>query len=290
MNKFRCSFDRTEMPILSASNHWMRLFQTASVALALGSVLVPRVVAQTAAPPAQAQAQAATPDRYPGVGGTYCAEGRHRQFYPVHAHCNVKLGLPKEEAAQALSPSQRSFLDGVLRLYMEPAMLARRKEAIALVGAEVEATNYTPLRWPSGKTTFGRWDRFVGVGLFRPYDWWQSYYQYWVVPPARTVDEDRYSWYAKISVSIDRKRECIPGRAAEGYLDIPLSTRLFGVVDGEKPRERWHRHEWGGTVIAEPLSSQHPRLELGFFDQCLIGVQLETRFNPKEISDANIHD
>ena len=156
------------------------------------------------------------------------------------------------------------------------------------VGAEVEKTRYFTITWPDGHTSLSRSDAFKGVGLFTPFEYWQSSYQYSVIDPSVTSARG-YAWRVKLEVNIDRNRECIPSRAAEGYLDIPLSPRIFGTIP-PIPRERWDRHGFGGTASPVQLSPMHAYLVIGFLSKCLSSIKLEAYYQSKELSDENIHD
>ena len=258
-----------------------------ALALALGACVAspaPSAVAESpAAPAAPVTAKTAIT---PYVPNTYCSM---QPRDPVYARCNVKLGLPKEEATAVLTESQRKFLDGVLRIYSEPGLLPRRKEVLAALGAEVESTRVSHTTWPDGRRTIDwRSDSFKSVGLFTAYKYWSSSYKY-RMPRYPPWTEGRYRWSAEIYIAINQERECLASLAVEGYLDIPLSSRIFGYVHGQKPPEKWDRHGPGGHMaIAERLSKLSPRLEIDIIDGCLSRVGLEGHFFSSEVGDDDV--
>lgn len=141
---------------------------------ACAALPAPSTVAES--PAAPAAAIAAKEGVAPYVPNTYCSM---QASDPIYARCNVKLGLPKDEATAVLTESQRKLLDGVMRIYTEPGFLIRRKEAIAALGAEVESTKVSHTTLPDGRRAIsGQTDVFKGGGLFTPYEYWASTYTY----------------------------------------------------------------------------------------------------------------
>lgn len=270
-------------------NSFMRRTLIGIPALTLASAF--NVYAQTpvvpATNPARNDSQSATPQPAPAPPRV-CAEGELKARTPIYAHCNVKLGLPKDEAAEALTETQRKFLDGVLRIYNEAGLLAKREEAIAAIGAEIESTRKSSTVWPSGRRTFGRIDSLKSTGLFTRFEYWQSSYRNSPRDPA-AVDEYGRRWVASLEVQIDRKRECLPSRAVEGYLDIPLSSRIFGTIP-PRLRANWDRHEFGGTAAASPSGPLGPVLEVDFLHKCLSAIRFDAMYRSKEMSDDHLYD
>ena len=210
-------------------------------------------------------------------------------WVPIYARCNVKLGFPKEEAALLLSERQRQLLDGVLRLYSEADLLADRKQAIAIIGGEIAQTRLVPKKWLDGKTTFSRSDSLKGLYLETFFRDAINTYTYSAHPPL-VSGESRYTWQVIIQLSGDYKRECLPSRAVEGYLDIPLTSRIFNLIP-PRPRNRWDRHGPGGHVAAAwSISRRHPNLTVGFAEGCLTGFYFDVLYRSEELSDAKIHD
>lgn len=71
-------------------------------------------------------------------------------------------------------------------------------------------------------------------------------------------------------------------------MDIPLSSRIFGVIDEDNSREKWDRHGFGGTAIAERLNQWMPRLEVDFLRGCPSAFRLEGNFLSTEVTDEDV--
>ena len=253
----------------------------ATIALVAGLAVSTNAIHAQSSPPVDDQRSATIPKPQ-----DFCVNDA---WVPIYARCNVKLGLPKEEAALLLSERQRLFLDGVLRLYSEADLLADRKQSIAIIGGEIAQTRLVPKKWLDGKTTFSRSDSLKGLYLETFFRDAINTYTYSAHPPL-VSGESRYTWQVIIQLSGDYKRECLPSRAVEGYLDIPLTSRIFNLIP-PRPRNRWDRHGPGGHVAAAwSISRRHPNLTVGFAEGCLTGFYFDVLYRSEELSDAKIHD
>lgn len=211
---------------------------------------------------------------------------------PMYARCNQKLGLPKEDAARVLTAAQRDFLDRVRRIYEQDGLLANRAEAIKVLGAEVEKTGKSDSTSPGGVRSRKRYDLFKSQGYFTA-SLHGSRSRYWYEGPH---EDQRHlstaAFYVSLSAEINWERECISSMAAEGYLDIPLTTHRNAPHGATKSAlEVDRRAQAGGYQAgARALSNRHPGLELGYVDGCLASINLYKYFNLREISDEKIYD
>lgn len=204
---------------------------------------------------------------------------------PLHAQCKVKLGMPKAEAAALLTDRQRRFAEGLRRIYTEPGFLTRRGDALAALGAELPPTckRLWPGIWDGEER---RTDRIPGDGLFSSNPYRQSRYTYSTRRDASGSENGR-TWTVWLWAALETRRACLPSRAVEGYLDVPLSSR---VVNREDPPDAWDRHGPGEhRAVGEQLSDLGPRMEMHIVDGCVMDVyfMFDFDFVAEDVSDSN---
>lgn len=198
---------------------------------------------------------------------------------PVLPKDGDKLGYSREESIRRLTPEVRMFLDGILRLYKETGLLARRREAFAALGTEPGRRRELDRPVPKTSATDPFRQYAAPKGLFSQAGW-AAAYTYSGREAEGTV------WRARLDIDIP-STPCIDSRAVEGYLDLYLHTGLEGKPHPAS-KDLWDRHGAGGSPFAVSLGSTTPGISLGFVSACLVRITLAHGFTYKEISDDNV--
>lgn len=202
---------------------------------------------------------------------------------PVHARCMVKLGMVREEAAALLTERQRMFVDGVRRIYTEPGVLIQRREALAALGAQAAPVCRRPSTGADA-TTERQGEVLKTDALFSRNPFRRSRYMYSTTRIAPGDDNGR-TWTVWLAAALETRGACLPSRAVEGYLDVPLSSR---VVKRKEPPQAWDRHGPGiHRAVGEQLSEQGPRMEMHIVDGCVTDMyfMFDSDFVAGEVSD-----
>lgn len=200
-----------------------------------------------------------------------------------------RLGYSKEENIKRLAPEIRVFLDGILRLYKEPGLFAKRREVFAVLGAEagpMQSLNEELMPRKSPTDPFRQY--MLPKGLFARKGW-SGYYTYLGKEQEGTHWPPRPGpqWRATLNVNLTVDAECIDSRAVEGYLDL----YLYANLDGKShliPSNLWDRHGASGGPYAKALSFVTPGISLGFLDGCLSHIILGNGFKYQELSDDDV--
>ena len=207
---------------------------------------------------------------------------------PAYEHCDIKLGPPKEEAAEVLSDRHRKLLDGTRRIFTEPGLLNRRDDVTAAIGAKVARSE---LRRVDGNTL--SWndpiDHLEGSGgLFTTSVDTNSKYQ-WFYSPGKgattaTWRDLPHHWRVDLVVNIDPVKECLPSAAAEGYLDIPLTTWLTYSQVRMHPDRRLSRYfmAYANPIPKDNLFLKYPTLEISGQLGCLTQIRFHQFFKSEE--------
>ena len=193
-----------------------------------------------------------------------------------------KLGYSKEESTQRLAPEYRALLDGVLRLYREPGLFARRSEAFATIGAVPGRIEVFTRSVPRRSETDQFRQHAVAQGLFAR-EGWAASYEY----NGRETRDGKTTWHALLSIQLPYKQDCVDSRAVEGYLDL----YLYPGIDGHAhpvPSRLWDRHGITGSPFARPIAKNGPGITLGFGEGCLGNIFMGSRFNLEEVSDEQV--
>lgn len=198
---------------------------------------------------------------------------------PILPRDGDKLGYSREESIRRLTPEVRAFLDGILRLYKEPGLLARRREAFAALGTEPGRRRELDHPAPRTSATDPFRQYAAPEGLFSRAGW-AAAYTYSGREALGTA------WRARFDIDIP-STPCVDSRAVEGYLDLYLHTGLDGKAHPVS-KNLWDRHGAGGSPFAVSLGSTTPGISLGFVNACLVRITLGHGFTYKEISDDNV--
>lgn len=195
-----------------------------------------------------------------------------------------KLGYSKEESIRRLAPEYRAFLDGILRLYHEPGLFAKRREVFATLGTAPGKMEPRPAGMPRLSKT--EWFRQYAApqGLFAQEGWSASY-----LYRGREIKSGQTTWGALLTIRLANKQECIDSRAVEGYLDLYLNSGIEGHAH-PVPARLWDRHGIEGNPFSRAISSMTPDISLGFSSGCLVNVFMGNRFNFEEVSDDHVID
>jgi hypothetical protein len=198
---------------------------------------------------------------------------------PYRPHPGDKLGYSRSESIARLDSDVRRFLDGVLRLYREPGLVAHRILAIAALGARSSTRRVHQVKY-DGRLYETFADDFVLTDP-RLIEWRGKYiYE----PRLRDPNE----WRIEISVRQETWDLCIDSRAVEGYLDLYLQPHLDGYAT-PLPARLWNRHGSFGKPYAEPLRPDTPALELYFEDGCLRSLHLGRNFLRQDLNDDHVY-
>jgi hypothetical protein len=228
--------------------------------------------------------------------GVIPCEADPKSARPIYEHCDVKLGPPKDEAVELLTERQRKLLDGVKRIYSAAGLINRRKEVIAAIGAAVERSDLRRFEYENTLSWVNPNYRLKKIGgLFVDNIDTGSHYRVTYSPNLESTTANwrslGYHWHVELVVNINPQQECVPSAAAEGFIDVPLTTEFRQSQLPKNPDRRLSRSflAYANPIPNGNLFISHPTLEIHGQYGCLTRIYLHQFFKSEEHSDDHIY-
>ncbi len=193
------------------------------------------------------------------------------------------FGLPRDQAVREIDPETRNFLDGLLEIYKQPALIGNRE--IVLKALELKVTERTYFSTEGRLRPGFREDLSPYEGRVRP--GWSGYLYY------RSPDREKDAWEMRIDLRISQEdKVCINSRAVEGYMEEVYWRPSFSLTAHQPfwSPEHWDRHGVFGGIWALPLNSIGPGLRLSFVEGCLVQIGITGQFSLGEMSDDEFYN
>jgi hypothetical protein len=227
--------------------------------------------------------------------GVIPCEADPKSARPIYEHCDVKLGPPREQANIVLTARYQRLLDGVRQIFTEARLITRPQKVVAAIGAEIERSEMQPVEDGSRLSwVHPTYHLKKSGGLFVRNPDAGSRYRVTYSPKAEATTANwrslGYHWRAELIVNIDPQLECIPSAAAEGYIDVPLTTQLTYTQVPIHPDRRLARSflAYANPIPDGNLFISHPTLEIHGQYGCLTRIYLHQYFKSEEYSDDHI--